>query len=285
MSAEFAFLEITYDSKCPGYDVKYNLRNLGFTKIAYNSSADVSVWKVNLNIIFLREGDIGTQPSITGLGFVCDQALINQMQAGYDSDNDFYFTHDPNGLKVYMVPSIAFNANQSVLSDRYTLLDDIVTSYNEILPKYISGVSYSDFSEDLVKFYQNLGFRITRSGNTYHNCVSQNNRFTIMLNSFGSTKRIDSVICETDDVFNTTAYYVNNDVPLKKYNTKPTNFKKLNYKIAGYNCIATGNENSYSIENSINSISELFNVIFRMRKQHLHIEEHTLKEHLDEQFN
>jgi len=142
-----------------------------------------------------------------------------------------------------------------------------------------------DLAYRVSKFYQDLGFRITRSGNTYHNCVSANNRFTIMLNSFGSTKRIDSVICETDDVFNTTAYYVNKDVPLKKYNTKPTNFKKLNYKITGYNCIASGNENSYSIENSINSISELFNVIFRMRKQHLHIEEHTLKEHLDEQFN
>ena len=92
-----------------------------------------------------------------------------------------------------------------------------------------------------------------------------------------SDGNVPSIICDTDDVFTTTANYVSNGVELRKFdNDRDLDFGDLNHKIRGYNCNAVGNENSYTIENLIPNAAPNLDIIFRQRKQYLNISESTL---------
>ena len=143
---------------------------------------------------------------------------------------------------------------------------------------YVSGIVYNSTDARMRDFYQELGFRFTKTGDNYYTFMSANNRFSIMMDLQNNDGKVPSIICDTDDVFKTTANYVANKVPLKKFKIEPAKleFGEMNHKIVGYNCNGDGNENSYTIENLIPNAAPNLDIIFRQRKQYLNISETTL---------
>ena len=61
-----------------------------------------------------------------------------------------------------------------------------------------------------------------------------------------------------------------------KFNDEPEGFKELTHKIKGYDCVAFGKYNSYSIENYIPKEVFNANIIFRQRKQYVKLSETSL---------
>lgn len=278
MKAEFNFIEYSYDPTVAGVRITEDkFKRLGYQKIGLNKQTNVSVWRLNLNIIFLRRESSNCDLHLSGLGFLCSQEIINLFSASYDSDIDMYVTKDPNGYRILMYPYSEYLQKKSVISSSYDLTKTKSVP-NESL-SYTSGLVYNDCNEELLSFYGLLNFKI-QPGDDYTKGVCENNRFTIIFRNDYIDTTIDSLICDTNDIFYSTAYFVGKGYATKKY-TMPEleGFGKLQHKIVGYNCLADGNQNSYSIENTIHNVLPGLDFIIRMRKQYLHIKESTLKEH------
>jgi hypothetical protein len=278
MKTEFNFLEYSYDPALGIRSAEHRLKILGYVKVGVNKSTSISVWRLNLNIIFLRKENHGLELHLTGLGFLCSQEVINLFDASYDSDIDMYVTVDPNGYRILMYPYSEYLQKKSVISNNFS-----VTKTKPVINEsvaYTSGLVYNDCSDELLSFYSLLNFKISTSGD-YAKGVCSGNRFTMVFRNNCIDHKISSIICDTLDVFHSTAYFISKGFLTKKYITPTTeNFGTLQHKIIGYNCLADGNKNSYSIENIIFDALPELDFIIRMRKKYLHVKEHTIKEHL-----
>jgi hypothetical protein len=71
-------------------------------------------------------------------------------------------------------------------------------------------------------------------------------------------------------------------INLKKYKKQKGDFGKLTHKINGYNCMAEGNKDSYSIEKMIIGVPNNVNIVLRQRAKKISISEDTLQIHYDE---
>tara|TARA_Y100000114_G_C11542204_1_gene223135 strand:- start:135 stop:572 length:438 start_codon:yes stop_codon:yes gene_type:complete len=131
---------------------------------------------------------------------------------------------------------------------------------------------------NVIEHYIKLGFKYKDISDNYGKLVCENNRFTIMLDKRTEQNNIPTIICDTHDVFDATAYFLSVGIDPETFNHNiHMNFgQKLNYKIRAYNCRAWGNEQSYTIENFIKGLAPDIDIIFRQRNQYLHIHETTL---------
>ena len=138
---------------------------------------------------------------------------------------------------------------------------------------------------EVIEYFETIGFKLSKESDRYQSLVSLNRRFTVVLDRSKSDGKVASVIADTNDVFKTTACFTVTNVPLRKFdiNKEELNFGKLNHKIIGYNCLAIGNEEKFTIENFVDSAFGITDLIFRMRKQVLHVTEQTLKVYYNEQ--
>lgn len=279
MFSQFAFLEYSVPQEYVDH-VNYALTNLGYTPIAEHINQGVMVWQLNLSIIFVNE-DLDTSiPCLSGIGFICDLQCINEFGASYDDNIDMYVTQDPRGCRVLMCPLNSYERNQSLLNDRYVVNTVSLLSTLQTF-EYTSGAVMGCVDDSVLEFYTKMGFKITKQGSHFLTMVSDNNRFSMLFSINNDVVNIPAVILDTNDIFHTTAALVNKQIPLTKFKSKSLDFGDLNFKINGYNCIAVGNKNSYSIENSAPQLLPNMNFIFRQRKQYPHIHEITLKEHFD----
>lgn len=279
MAANFSFIEISTNLRDFDYAVD-KLTNLGFTVIAKNSTSVVSIWKLNLCIVFLRKDpDYQGYPGFTGLGLVAPAELIAKLNCEYSEELDFYLTKDPMGHNIYLLP--IENFKKSVVSKTYTKFKSSKQLNTNLLLKHFSGIVYQCFNEELGNFYLGLGFRVTKTGNQYVHMVSENNRFTIMFNYKHEENNISCLITDTDDVFYSTAYYSYRNFDLQTYNSiVGDEFGSLTFKINGYNCFALGNKDSFTIENNLQNILPGLNLVLRQRQKYIHINEDALLEHL-----
>jgi hypothetical protein len=89
---------------------------------------------------------------------------------------------------------------------------------------------------------------------------------------------------DTDDLFHSIACFSISGV--KECTNKdfgiPAGFGNLAHKIVGYKCFATGNSNSYSIEKFYPSALPNTDIILRMRKQYININETLLHTYYNE---
>jgi len=283
MVSEFSFLEYKYD---PDFidiaSIDDRFTRLGFIKIATHKYNNVSVWQLNFNVIFVIEEECKHDLKLSGLGFLCDQTMINELCAGYDETTDLYTVKDPNGFNILLYPFSEFDVSDSLISDNYDLIQPYLPKKSNIID-YTSGVVYNIFNDTTVEFYEKMGFRKTISGEEYVAMVAENNRFTMMFNILPNDKPVVSaLICETTDVFYSTAYFINKGFEFKKYCKQYSDFEDLNYKINGYNCLADGTNKSFTIENRMIDAVPNLDVIIRQRKKYIHMHESTLKEHYNE---
>tara|TARA_B110000444_G_scaffold260459_1_gene307511 strand:+ start:2917 stop:3771 length:855 start_codon:yes stop_codon:yes gene_type:complete len=273
-SVDYSFLEYTYNpEELPTATVEDRLTKLGFSKRTRNSEGSVVIWTQNLCILVLKVGNV-PKSEITGIGFLCDRDTITRTNAQPDPDDTGMFIVDNcAGLRTLLMPQEDFNDLRKSLQH----IERNSTTGNEAGLSYVSGVIYNSTNARMRDFYQDIGFRFTKTGDRYYTFLSANNRFTILMDTQNDNGKIPTIVCDTDDVFVTTANYVSSGVDLRKFDI-PENleFGQLNHKIKGYNCNASGNENSYTIENLIPDAAPNLDIIFRQRKQYLHISETTL---------
>lgn len=273
MNAEFSFLEYTYNPKqCP--ETPESLRRLGFSCRADNNNS-TSVWKQNYSIIFLRSNTDFNGARVTGLGFITPKNVISDLGAKKDPGLNFHVTEDPGGLRIILVDE---KEETNLYKLGFVKKDSIIRP--DIGISYISGITYNYFDNEKINFYSRLGFRITKSGQQYSQLTTSDNRFTIISNRDEQNKRVQNVICETTDIFSTTAKGVVNKIQFKDFNL-PDNldYGSITHKIYGYNCLPFGNQNGYTIENFIPNALPNTDMILKMRKKKFDIMECSLFEY------
>jgi hypothetical protein len=271
---DYSFLEYSYNpEEMPVTVVESQLERLGFSKRTRNSEGNVVIWTQNLCILILKACNV-QKAGITGIGFLCDRGTIESTNAQPDPDDTgMYIVDNCAGLRTLLMPQEDFNDLRRSLQH----IEKNNTPGSGAGLHYVSGIIYNNTDARMRDFYQELGFKFTKTGNRYYTFVSANNRFTILMDTQSNDNNIPSVICDTDDVFITTANYVSGGVELRHFEIPDQlDFGALNHKIRGYNCNASGNENSYTIENLIPNAAPNLDIIFRQRKQYLHISEKTL---------
>jgi len=159
---------------------------------------------------------------------------------------------------------------------------DALTISNKHL-KNISGIKIPFWSIEMIEHYEALGFKVVSDSDKYTTMLSKQNSFTLLCCK-DKLETKTTVISDTDDIFNATAYFFANGLELRQFNdTDNLNFgSKLNFKIDSYNCKAWGTKNSYTIENIIENVSPDIDIIFRQRKNYLKILEDTVDSYYNE---
>ena len=272
--ADYTFLEYSYNPTCAETStdtITQRLKALGFNCQAVHNSHTHSLWTQRQVILSVRQSDV-LMPGITGVGFNFSQSEIDSrcMGINFDINTDMYEASDSQGLRILgMIDEIN--------------LDDYNYSKPQKLPEskqsgmeYISGFVYNTHS-DIQEEWRDLGFK-------YHNSernsmVSSNNRLSVMLRNSIHEQRIPAIVVDTHDVFDTTVNLLcagidTMNVPVEE----DLDFgDELSYKIRAYNCIAIGNEKSYSIENFVPDALPGTDLIIRMRKRYMSLAEYPLE--------
>lgn len=280
MSIDFSFVEYSVPADSMAQTCG-DLVSLGFVPRVEHSGSGAILWTQKHAILMLREDSVATDSRVTGLGFLADPEDIEALQAVYDSDINMYVTHDRGSLRILLAcTDNIFNIKDDSV-DTYMVVDDRTRDHQAL--SRISGIVYASGDPRMMDFYQDIGFRFTKSGDQYNNLVSKNNRFTIVCDKTQDTGRVHALVCDCTDVFASTSVFKVRGFNIKEYDIDSTTleFGSLNHKIVGYNCYATGTEKSYSIENMLLEPLTNLDIIYRTRKQHLHITENTLKQHYD----
>ena len=272
--ADYTFLEYSYNPACAETStdtITQRLNALGFNCQAIHNSYTHSLWTQRQVILSVRQSDV-LMPGITGVGFNFSQSEIDSrcMGINFDANTDMYEGSDSQGLRILgMIDEIN--------------LDDYNYSKPTKAPEskqsgmeYISGLIYNSHS-DIQEEWRDMGFK-------YHNSernsmVSSNNRLSVMLRNSIHEQRIPAIVVDTHDVFDTTVNLLcagidTMNVPVEE----DLDFgDELSYKIRAYNCIAIGNEKSYSIENFVPDALPGTDLIIRMRKRYMSLAEYPLE--------
>ncbi len=275
--AEFSFIEISYDPSVTKTEyVESNLSKIGFVHRTQHKSGHAGFWNLQSCIALLRQDTSKTSPRITGIGFNASQQDIETLNAIYDETTDFFVVDNGVGIKTYLLSEQQIHHYNSNLDESYQVIDSDSKTSKHL--NYVSGIKMNGHDINVIEHYIKLGFKYKDVSDNYGKLICENNRFTIMLDKRSGLKNIPTIICDTHDVFDATAYFLSVGIDLQRFNYQVhMNFgQKLNYKIKAYNCRAWGNEQSYTIENFIKGVSPDIDIIFRQRNQYLHIHETTL---------
>lgn len=276
--SSFSFLEYSFDPyKSDPEDIYVSLNKLGFVQRNSHISGLYSMWTQNQSIILLRQSEEEKNFCVTGFGILLSDDHIKKYKPEYDEECSMHVMHDPNGLRILAMPEKRLS---KMIEHGYQVVDKRV--YESPGIEYFSGLVYNTNNQKAMDFYQDLGFKFTKSSEKYNTLMSENNRFTILMGKEETANTIDTVYADTNDVFKTTRCFTASGLDLKEYNQSKENLNfgvALNHKIIGYNCAAFGNENSYSIENCVRRPLQNLDFIFRTRKQYLHITEEVVEYH------
>ena len=275
--AEFSFIEISYDpTVATTQRVESDLKKIGFIHRTQHKSGNAGFWNLQSCIVLLKQDNSKRSACITGIGFNATEHDIEHVGAILDPDTDFNFVDAGNGIKSYLLTEKQIHHFNSNLDEHYDIIDAENKSLKHL--NYISGIKMNGHNSNVIDHYTNLGFKYKDVSDNYGKLVCENNRFTIMLDKRTQQNNIPTIICDTHDVFDATAYFLSVGIDPETFNHNVhMNFgQKLNYKIRAYNCRAWGNEQSYTIENFIKGLAPDIDIIFRQRNQYLHIHETTL---------
>jgi 4-hydroxyphenylpyruvate dioxygenase-like putative hemolysin len=275
--SNFSFIEYSFDPRRSNPEEIYSsLNRLGFVQRNVHASNESSMWTQNQCIILLRESSKVDSPCITGLGLVVDETAVNS-EYYFEKECGMLVTHDPNGFRILAMPEKSLS---KMITHGYKVVDR--KQYETTGLEYFSGIVYNTKDSGVINFYENLGFKFTKNSDRYDTLMSTNNRFTLLLNKTDDSNSIDILYADTNDVFKTTSHYTVAGFNSKDYIIDKDSLTfgvKLNHKITGYNCLAKGNQESYTIENIVKNPLPSFDLVFRTRKQYLHIEEEIVETH------
>lgn len=273
MHADYSFFEYSFDSLLYSSDeLAETLASLGFTCVSMHVSGKVSVWSHNLCIIMLRDCAGIASPRITGLGFIADSDLIDSLDPKHDVDTDMWVTGDKNGMRILLINENDISVLRSGLTEKYTPTGTEFTRNAGL--EFVSGMVYNSVDRHMLDFYQNIGFKFTKSTDRFNTLLGANSRFTILCDKVVQDSAVRAIVFDTPNVFSATAFFTANGLQHRRfYNKSSSNVGELNHKVKGYNCIAFGNENSYTIENFIPQALPGVDFVYRQRKQYFGLED------------
>jgi len=270
--SNFSFVEYSYN---PDFEaevvVHKRLNDLGFSNRSDHVTGDVSIWNQEQCIILLRKNyDFSIKGQVTGIGCVVEKdELVSMYDAVPDPSTDF-FKLTVDNFNFYLVQEEII---KEIVKESWKVSNIKTVKPNGLV--FFSGLEFNNASDAIKETLQILGFIKDGTVNS-DRYVSKSKRFTVICRNSGQPGP-HTLICDTQDVFGATASFTANNVELMKFNIEPEGFKDLTYKIKGYDCVAFGKYNSYSIENYIPGDTFNTNIIFRQRKQYLKIQENTLE--------
>ena len=282
MKSNYSCLEYSFNpTQTQAVDIESALEVLGFRKCSISSSGATSIWVQGIVLLVLRRSEEVSQPGISGIGMFVDNTLQQKLASSLmqDPESGVQYVLDPTGMRLLIINE-----------DTGLVADDSIEKFIPLAPppetadiSAVTGIVYCGATADTLDFYLDFGFKDTASANDrYHNLVSDNNRFTIMMDKEPfSHANIKTIVTDTNDIFNVTASFIGSGLTAKKYeiNANPKQFPTLMHKIIGYNCIPFGTEERFSIENFIGSALPGMDLIIRMRKKYFGINEETLGVH------
>ena len=279
--AEYSFLEISYDPNVSNTeDVHEALGKLGFIHRSQHRSGVVGFWTLRTCLFMLRTNNSNREPYVSGVGFIASTEEIEYCKADYEADSGFNRISTDSGLNIYLIQESQMN----VLFKIDFVPKDTLTKSTDYLNS-ISGIVFNCSDQSTINKFVRLGFKLQETDTDYDKLTAENKQFTIMVNKSNSSNSVSTLICDTHDVFKATAYYGLSgfDMPSFKEHIND-DLGRLNFKVNAYDCKAWGNENSYTIENFLQNVFPGIDIIYRQRKQYLHIQELTLKSYyLNEQ--
>jgi len=256
------------------------LSTLGFREVSNHTISLNSFWHQNNCIIHTQDRASGPQ-GLVGFGMVVSQDTIDNSGAVYDETSGWYKLICPQGLEIYLQTQTGL---ESTLTNKYITVSE--ESEVPIGPTKFSGLVINESQPVDLVFYEMLGFKTTTSVD--YTKLTSKNHFTIMIDNKGLTEKPTAIV-ECPEIFRNIAGLVLSDFncKLKQYDIDYSTsvFGKLTHKIRGYNCVAHGNQDSYTIEKMLLDTPKNMNTILRQRKQKVHINEHTLDLHYDRQAN
>lgn len=279
MTADYTFLEYTYNSKhTNAKNIANCLFKMGFAERSVHISGRASFWTQNNVIILLKQSDKVQDPKISGMGFTGNpENFYSDYNPIFDADIDMWVITSDSGMRYIILDSESFSLGSANLPNYHVIDNEVYTNCGF---NFISGLRINNPTFTDKEILYGIGFRDTKSSENYDTLVSSNNRFTVLCKKNGKDDT-KTIILDTDDIFSTTASLVVNNVDLKEFDIdlSSLDFGKMNHKIAGYNLLAFGNNDSYTIENFIPNALPKTDIVFRTRKQYLHITEKTLDTH------
>ena len=272
--ANFSFLELSYDPSVYSSEVmSAQLEKLGFIHRSQHKMNAVGFWNHKECIFLVRKIDNNKTPYISGIGLLGDISDIEKLDAEFDRTSDFFKASTNFGLNIYIIQENQIDPN---IENSYMIVDSSTPSISAF--NNFTGIKLSCF-EPLVKdCFVKLGFSFHDVSENYAKLISPNKKFTIMcFKDQCYNSNVPTILVDTHDVFKATAYFTSTDFHIPRFDlVNQTSFGDLDYKINAYNCKAWGNKDSYTIENFLNNVFEGLDIIFRQRKQYLHIHETTL---------
>lgn len=252
-----------------------SLRELGFVYRTVHRNGMLSMWNQNRCIVFVRDTELVSEQGITGMGFICDEADIHSVGAKYDDEIGMYVKLAPNGFRMLMVYDYMFGDDDG----EYMIIDN--GSYRNHGFTYFSGMIADNFSDldQACDFFAGFGFKVSKRDTGWVSLVSQNKRFSLLVRANATPNGV-TMVCDSDDIFQTAASLVAADIPTKSYENKNyTAFGALSHKINGYGCIAFGTDQSYAIEKMVCSANANLDLLVRMRKQYMFLIPETVDQH------
>lgn len=280
MTTEYAFLEYTYNpSRYSDEYIGEQLASIGYRMRTSTETNNCQLWTQANSIIMLNRSTESEKDGISGIGFVTDLASIEHLPVKYDVDLSMYIIENSTEFRSIFVDEDEYSKIRDILS-KHKVYD--LPQYSNPHITFTTGIVYNQNHRTVMDHYQDMGFKFTKQGDAYNTLVSNNNRFSILIDRLSVNNEVPAIILDTNDVFASTASFIVNGCELKEYkDINAENFGNMNYKINSYNCLAFGNETSYSIENKLIQPLPNLDVIFRQRKQTLHILENTILTHYE----
>lgn len=286
---DFVFLEYSFDPDVLDPEIVFSkLSKLGFILRSEHERERASFWNQNQSIIMVHEmPGTGIQAGVTGLGFMgLNNKMIDALDAQHDPDTSAFVHGEPGTqFKTVIIPAevtanvggiIKYSLVSKQFERSYKVID--VSNYTYPGITYVSGIVHGYDSDFPLEYYNSLGFRATKDTDNYTQLLSNSERFSIFLDRKPRNRRNTIVVCDTDDVFWTTACYTANQVNMTEFdNDTGKKFGALTHKIVGYSCVAEGTKSSYSISRFVPEALPGLDLIFRMRKQFLGIPERILE--------
>ena len=268
---DYSFVEYSFNPNITESETVYSsLNKLGFVHRTQHKSKSVGFWVQNNSIILLRETKKITDPGITGLGFIAETNDFVPDGIVLDPETDMLYVHNQDHMRFLFVHS---GQMISMLTNNFETVD--VREYNNPGLKYISGIN-ANLNSSTIEYFKSLGFTNGKTSGSFKSLISDNKRLTVLLNDnfkYGT----QSIYVDTDDMFHSVACVTLNGVESPPYEFDvPPGFGTLTHKIAGYKCLATGNSESFCIEKFLPNALPGLDIIVRMRKQYMNINEKLL---------
>jgi len=266
---DVVFLEYTHNpDSLDAVSLISSLDAFGFVCRTRHNLSGVEVWAQASVILLLRPDVTASSNGVTGIGVLADPGLVDQMpDAVYDPDTDFHVIRNQhNTFRIYLVEDQKPGFQYQTVN---------TTENTGIGLKTLAGLVLDTDDQSVLSMLMSVSSTTTNTEHYQRFLFS--NKFTVFVESVRNAG-VTKLIADTADVFKTTSSLAIAQVELLPFTGHPdSDFGALNHKIAGYNCAAFGNADSYSIENY--ALGGVLNVdlIFRERKKYIKIRESTLQ--------